>query len=211
MCRRPSPRALSRRERERSKHQPTRNSTDGEALRAKAGPRIAGGGVGLAYRRRERLGSVAGGPPLAVRARVVGRARVAPGTTIAGVATGADRNTSHVLTRAAALEPSDPQGHRGQRAAGDDGQHQPHPHAGREDSPGPGQQPRHPRLTPLSPNQIQISAKKPGVTQVNLWDEKGQIYTVDVIVFGDARELTMLLQSEFPNSRSASGRWPAGC
>jgi pilus assembly protein CpaC len=54
-------------------------------------------------------------------------------------------------------------------------------------------------LTPLSPNQIQLSAKKPGVTQVNLWDEKGQIYSVDLIVFGDARELTMLLQSEFPH------------
>jgi pilus assembly protein CpaC len=55
------------------------------------------------------------------------------------------------------------------------------------------------QLTPLSPNQIQLSAKKTGVTQVNLWDEKGQIYSVDVIVFGDARELTMLLQSEFPH------------
>ena len=54
-------------------------------------------------------------------------------------------------------------------------------------------------LTPLSPNQIQLSAKKPGATQVNLWDEKGQIYSVDVMVFGDARELTMLLQSEFPH------------
>jgi pilus assembly protein CpaC len=55
------------------------------------------------------------------------------------------------------------------------------------------------QLTPLSPNQIQLSAKKPGVTQVNLWDDKGQIYSVDVMVFGDARELTMLLQSEFPH------------
>ena len=55
------------------------------------------------------------------------------------------------------------------------------------------------QLTPLSPNQIQLSAKKTGVTQVNLWDEKGQIYSVDVIVFGDARELTMLLRSEFPH------------
>ena len=54
-------------------------------------------------------------------------------------------------------------------------------------------------LTPLSPNQIQLSAKKPGATQVNLWDEKGQIYSVNVMVFGDARELTMLLQSEFPH------------
>lgn len=55
-------------------------------------------------------------------------------------------------------------------------------------------------VTPLSATQIQISAKKPGVTQVNLWDENGDIYTVDVIVYGDARELSMLLQNEFPNA-----------
>ena len=54
-------------------------------------------------------------------------------------------------------------------------------------------------LTALSPNQIQIFAKKPGVTQVNLWDDQGNIYTVDVIVFGDARELEMLLKAQFPN------------
>ncbi len=55
-------------------------------------------------------------------------------------------------------------------------------------------------LTPLSPNQIQVFAKKPGVTQVNLWDENDRIYTVDVLVFGDARELMLLLQTEFPNA-----------
>ncbi len=55
-------------------------------------------------------------------------------------------------------------------------------------------------LTPLSPTQIQISAKKPGVTQVNLWDEKQQIYTIDVIITGDARELTAILSTEFPNA-----------
>ncbi len=55
-------------------------------------------------------------------------------------------------------------------------------------------------LTPLSPTQIQILAKKPGVTQVNLWDEQNQIRTVDVIVFGDAQELEMVLQSQFPKS-----------
>lgn len=54
-------------------------------------------------------------------------------------------------------------------------------------------------LVALSPNQIQIFAKKPGVTQVNLWDDQGNIYTVDVIVFGDARELELLLKSQFPN------------
>jgi pilus assembly protein CpaC len=55
-------------------------------------------------------------------------------------------------------------------------------------------------ITALSPTQFQISAKKPGVTQVNLWDEKGQIYTIDVVISGDARELTTLLTSEFPSA-----------
>lgn len=55
-------------------------------------------------------------------------------------------------------------------------------------------------LTALSATQIQISAKKPGVTQVNLWDENGKIYTVDVIIYGDAQELSMILKSEFPNA-----------
>jgi pilus assembly protein CpaC len=54
-------------------------------------------------------------------------------------------------------------------------------------------------LNPLSPTQIQISAKKPGVTQVNLWDEKQQIYTIDVVITGDARELASVLSAEFPN------------
>jgi pilus assembly protein CpaC len=53
-------------------------------------------------------------------------------------------------------------------------------------------------LTPLSPNEIQVAAKKPGVTQINLWNDKGQIYTVDCIVYGDARELQELLNTQFP-------------
>ena len=56
------------------------------------------------------------------------------------------------------------------------------------------------QLTVLSPTQIQIAAKKAGVTQVNIWDEKNQIYTIDVIVFGDARELQEMLKSQFPNT-----------
>jgi pilus assembly protein CpaC len=55
-------------------------------------------------------------------------------------------------------------------------------------------------LQALSPNTIQVSAKKPGVTQVNLWDEKGQIHAIDVIVFADPRPLRMLLQSQFPHA-----------
>jgi pilus assembly protein CpaC len=55
-------------------------------------------------------------------------------------------------------------------------------------------------LTALSPTEIQISAKIPGVTQVNLWGENGQIYTIDVIVYADTRELSMILAQEFPNA-----------
>ena len=55
-------------------------------------------------------------------------------------------------------------------------------------------------VTPLSATQVQISAKKAGVTQVNLWDEEGNIHTVDVLVYGDARELEVALQTQFPHS-----------
>lgn len=55
-------------------------------------------------------------------------------------------------------------------------------------------------LTPLSPNQVQIFAKKPGVTQVNLWGENNRLFTIDVVVFADARELEILLKSEFPSA-----------
>ncbi|MFV2067847.1 MAG: pilus assembly protein N-terminal domain-containing protein, partial [Pirellulales bacterium] len=55
-------------------------------------------------------------------------------------------------------------------------------------------------LTPLSPNQIQISANKAGVTQVNLWDENGKVYTVDIIIYGDVQELEMALKTQFPHS-----------
>lgn len=55
-------------------------------------------------------------------------------------------------------------------------------------------------LTPLSPTEIQLAAKKAGVTQVNLWDEDNRIYTVDVIVYGDTRELELILSEQFPNA-----------
>jgi len=55
-------------------------------------------------------------------------------------------------------------------------------------------------LTALSPTEIQISAQTPGVTQVNLWGEDGKVYTINVIVLGDAQELTTLLRTQFPNA-----------
>jgi pilus assembly protein CpaC len=56
------------------------------------------------------------------------------------------------------------------------------------------------RALPLSPNQIQVSALKPGLTQINIWDEKKEVHAIDVLVYGDARELHNLLKSEFPDA-----------
>ena len=47
---------------------------------------------------------------------------------------------------------------------------------------------------------MQVFAKKPGVTQINLWNEQNEIHTIDVMVFGDARELAMLIRTEFPHA-----------
>jgi pilus assembly protein CpaC len=55
-------------------------------------------------------------------------------------------------------------------------------------------------LTALSPNQVQIYGRRPGVTQVNIWDEKGNIRTIDVMVHGDAQELARLLHETFPKA-----------
>jgi pilus assembly protein CpaC len=55
-------------------------------------------------------------------------------------------------------------------------------------------------VTPLSANQVQISAKKAGVTQVNLWDDEGKVHAVDVLIYGDARELEVALQTQFPHA-----------
>ncbi len=55
-------------------------------------------------------------------------------------------------------------------------------------------------VVPISPNEVQISAVKPGVTQVNLWDEDGGVRSVDVIVYPDGRRLEMVLRSEFPKA-----------
>ncbi len=52
--------------------------------------------------------------------------------------------------------------------------------------------------TPVSQNQIQIFAKTPGTTQLNLWDTNDQLYTVDVIVMADARQVEGILESQLP-------------
>ncbi|NOY42013.1 MAG: histidine kinase [Planctomycetes bacterium] len=55
-------------------------------------------------------------------------------------------------------------------------------------------------VTAISANQIQLAARKPGVTQVNLWDEDGNVFTVDVTIYGDVRELQLALKRLFPQS-----------
>jgi Flp pilus assembly secretin CpaC len=55
-------------------------------------------------------------------------------------------------------------------------------------------------LTPLSPNQIQIWAKSPGITKVNLWDEEKRVSTVIVTVYPDVKQLEMTLHNLFPTA-----------
>lgn len=51
---------------------------------------------------------------------------------------------------------------------------------------------------PISKNEIQIYAKAPGTTQVNFWDTEEKLYTVDITVLEDARELEGILSSQLP-------------
>ncbi|NNE01033.1 MAG: histidine kinase [Pirellulaceae bacterium] len=52
--------------------------------------------------------------------------------------------------------------------------------------------------TPVSQNQIQVFAKTPGTTQLNLWDTDDKLYTIDVTVLADAREVEGILSSQLP-------------
>jgi pilus assembly protein CpaC len=52
--------------------------------------------------------------------------------------------------------------------------------------------------TPITQNQIQIFAKTPGTTQLNLWDTNDKMYTVDVTVTADAREVEGILSNQLP-------------
>lgn len=55
--------------------------------------------------------------------------------------------------------------------------------------------------TPLSQNQIQVSARTPGITEINIWDEDNNVHSIDVMVYGDARELQNTLNQLFPDAR----------
>lgn len=55
-------------------------------------------------------------------------------------------------------------------------------------------------LRALSPTQLQVFAKKAGVTQINIWDESEKVHSMDVIVFADSQELSMHLRTQFPSA-----------
>lgn len=52
--------------------------------------------------------------------------------------------------------------------------------------------------TPVSQNQLQVFAKTPGTTQINLWDTEDKLYTVDITVIADAREIEGILSAQLP-------------
>lgn len=52
--------------------------------------------------------------------------------------------------------------------------------------------------TPVSENQIQIFAKVPGSTQLNIWDSNDRQYTIDISVVADARMVEGILNSQLP-------------
>ncbi len=52
----------------------------------------------------------------------------------------------------------------------------------------------------VSATQIQIVALATGITQINLWDEDDNVFAVDVVIMGDAAELTNVLTTGFPDA-----------
>lgn len=53
-------------------------------------------------------------------------------------------------------------------------------------------------VRPMARNELMISAKTTGVTQVDLYGPNREVRSVQVIVMGDARELEAILKAEFP-------------
>jgi len=55
-------------------------------------------------------------------------------------------------------------------------------------------------IHPVSPIQMQVFAKKTGVTQINLYDQKNRVRTLDVFVNANIEELDSLLKAQFPDA-----------
>ncbi len=52
--------------------------------------------------------------------------------------------------------------------------------------------------TPISQNELQVFAKTPGTTKINLWDTEDRPYEVEITVIADAREIEGILSSQLP-------------
>lgn len=60
--------------------------------------------------------------------------------------------------------------------------------------------------TAASKSKIQVMAKKPGRTQINLFDEDDNVYAVDIIIYPDARELKLSSSKPSPMDTGPAGR-----
>lgn len=56
------------------------------------------------------------------------------------------------------------------------------------------------RAIALKSNEIQISARQPGVTDLILWDEEGKTHTIHIQVLGDSRALQEILRKTLPSA-----------
>jgi pilus assembly protein CpaC len=54
---------------------------------------------------------------------------------------------------------------------------------------------------PIESTKIQLAARHNGVTQVEFVTGEGKSYTLQIVVFGDSRELEIILRRQFPNSQ----------
>lgn len=52
--------------------------------------------------------------------------------------------------------------------------------------------------TALSETRIKVTAKKPGITQINLFDKDDNVYTADIVIYPDARELRLSPRTQSP-------------
>ena len=57
-------------------------------------------------------------------------------------------------------------------------------------------------VTPLSATQVQLHAKKTGITNVSLWDDKNQIYTVEVSITGECQGTERTAQGSVSRRRA---------
>ncbi len=64
---------------------------------------------------------------------------------------------------------------------------------------------------PIDSTKVHLAARRNGVTQVEFVDGDGQAQTLQIVVFGDARELEIILRRQFPNSQLQVTPIQTGC